>query len=465
AEGSLQNGFRTRGQARLPGTAGPVKLLIDGLITTGAAENVRIELTTGGNSQTAPKSGQESAGASTRESTGESAGENAASTVVATGQVNWREGLNASADVRLRGFPWYTLVPDLGPPPVSLQTLDGTVAWQDANYQAELTADVDSPQGQAKLSATVNGDLQKVRLTEMSVATGAGSLSGNGSVTYAGPLAWQAALQLKDFNPGFWVPALEASLSGEVTTEGQLRDGGIPAMTAGWRLEGSWRSNPASLVGDLDTSSGSWQLSGLKLAVGENRLEGSGVWGDRLSADLKLAVPRPADLLPGLAGSLEASLTAGGTPENPTGELTANARELSWRDDLAVESASLDASLKPGLRLASRLEASDIEAFDQQLKDLAVEANGDQAQHRVVVSANHAETNLELGFEGGAGPDWQTWQGALTRGLIALPEQSQRWQLQSPATLTYNDSGELTFGKHCWQWQQSSVCAEDQRLL
>lgn len=461
AEGSLQEGFRTRGQARLPGTAGPVKLLIDGLITTGTAENVRIELTTGGDSQTAPKSGQESTG----EIAVESAVESAASTVVATGQVNWREGLSASADVRLRGFPWYTLVPGLGPPPVSIQTLDGTVAWQDGNYQAELTADVDSPQGKANLSATVNGDLEKVRLTELTVATGAGSLSGNGSVTYAGPLTWQAALQLQDFNPGFWVPALEASLSGEVTTEGQLRDGGIPAMTAGWRLEGSWRSNPASLVGDLDTSSGSWQLSGLKLAVGENRLEGSGVWGDRLSADLKLAVPRPADLIPGLAGSLEASLTAGGTPEDPTGELTANARELSWWDDLAVESASLDASLKSGLRLASRLQASDIEAFGQQLKDLAVEANGDQAQHRVVVSANHAEANLELGFEGGAGPDWQTWQGALTRGLIALPEQSQRWQLQSPATLTYNDSGELTFGKHCWQWQQSSVCAEDQRLL
>lgn|GEM_PF-32288 len=461
AQGSLRNGFRTRGQARLPGTAGPVTLLVNGLVTTGAAENVRIELTTAGASDSGPKRGQEGGQASGKES----AQESAASTVVATGKVNWREGLNASADVRLRGFPWYTLVPGLGPPPVLIQTLDGTVAWQDGNYQAELTADVDSAQGTANLAATVNGDLEKVRLTELTVATGAGSLSGNGSVTYAGPLTWQAALQLQDFNPGFWVPALEARLSGEVTTEGRLRDGRIPAMTAGWRLEGSWRSNPASLVGNLDTSSGSWQLSGLKLAVGDNRLEGSGVWGDRLSADLKLAVPRPEALLSGLTGSLEATLTAGGTPQNPTGELTASARDLGWQDDLAVETASLDASLKPNQRLESRLAASDLEAFGQQLQALTVEANGDQAQHRVVVNANHAEANLELGFEGGAGPDWQTWQGALTRGVIALPEQSQRWQLESPATLAYSESGKLTFGNHCWQWQQSSVCAEDQTLL
>ncbi|KMQ74974.1 translocation/assembly module TamB domain-containing protein [Marinobacter subterrani] len=441
AQGSLQNGFRTRGQARLPGTTGPVKLLLEGLVTTEAAQDVRIELATANESG----SGQD--------------------TVVATGKVNWIGGLNASADLRLRGFPWYTLVPQLGPPPVSLQSLDGTVSWQEGNYQAQLTAEVDSPQGKAEVSATVDGDLEKVRLTDLALVTGAGSLVGNGSVNYAGAVAWQAALQLKDFNPGFWVPALEASLSGEVKTEGQLRDGEIPDMSARWNLEGAWRSNPASLVGNLDTSSGNWELSGLELAVGENTLEGSGVWGDRLRTNLALAVPRPEAILPGLAGSLQATLEAGGTPTDPTAVLKASARNLSWQEKLAAERLTLDARLEPGMRLTSSLEGSDIAAFGQELKALTVTANGQQSEHRITVSASHAEANLELAFEGGAGPDWQTWQGALARGLIALPEQDQRWQLQSPAALAFSESGELTFGNHCWRWQQSSVCAEDQTLL
>ncbi|MFP3440767.1 hypothetical protein R0K18_23825, partial [Pantoea sp. SIMBA_133] len=49
--------------------------------------------------------------------------------------------------------------------------------------------------------------------------------------------------------------------------------------------------------------------------------------------------------------------------------------------------------------------------------------------------------------------------------MIDLPEQSQQWRLQAPATLAYKADGELTFGNHCWRWEESTVCAEDQTLL
>ena len=46
-----------------------------------------------------------------------------------------------------------------------------------------------------------------------------------------------------------------------------------------------------------------------------------------------------------------------------------------------------------------------------------------------------------------------------------MPGQQQNWELESPAALTYGDDGALRFGAHCWRWQQSSVCADDQTLL
>jgi translocation and assembly module TamB len=156
---------------------------------------------------------------------------------------------------------------------------------------------------------------------------------------------------------------------------------------------------------------------------------------------------------------------AEGTPERPTGELTARARKLAWQDQLTVESLNLQASLEDGLRLASRLEAGDIRGFGQQLETLLIEADGTQRQHLVSIAASHAEADLELGFEGGVGPDWQTWQGALSRGVINLPKQSQHWALESPAALAYGADGELIFGAHCWRWQQSSICADDQALF
>ena len=436
ARGSLQNGFRTRGQARLPGTTGPVKLALEGLVTTQAADNIRLELTTdrqGGG-------GQDS--------------------FVATGAVEWTPKLDARADVRLRGFPWHTLVPGFEPP-VVVRSLDGTVSWRDGSYHAELKAGVDGPQGPAELSTTVDGDTGQTTLTDLIVSSGAGSLSGQGSVNFSGPLSWQAALKLEEFNPGYWVPVLEASLSGDVTTEGQLGDDPVPDMNANWNLEGDWRSNPASLVGRLDTASGSWELAELSLVVGDNRVEGSGTWGDLLRGDLALNLPRPELFLPGLTGSLEATMTAEGTPERPVGELTASARKLGWQDQLTIETLDLQANLEDGLQLSTRLQAESLQGFGQELETLILEGSGTQGQHVVNISASHTEADLELGFEGGAGPDWQTWQGALSRGVISLPEQAQRWQLESAAALAYGAGGEL----HCWRWQQSTVCAEDQTLL
>ncbi|TYC58276.1 translocation/assembly module TamB [Marinobacter sp. BW6] len=441
ARGSLQEGFRTRGQATLPGTAGPVRLTLEGLATTRAAENIRIELAAG----RASGAGQD--------------------TVVANGNVSWRQGLEASADIRLRGFPWYTLIPGLETPVVTLRSLDGTVSWREGSYHADLEAGVDGPQGSAELATTVDGDTEQTTLTNLTVSTGAGSLTGNGSVNFSGPLSWQAALSLKDFNPGYWVPVLEASLSGDVTTEGQLGDGPVPAMNAGWDLEGVWRSNPASLQGRLDTSSGSWELSDLRLLVGENRIEGNGTWGDVLRGDLALNLPAPEIVLPGLTGNLQASLTAEGTPERPTGQLRANGKNLAWQDELALETLSLEADLQEGMRLVSRLQAENLKGFGQELEILTLEANGTQGKHTVSIGARHAEADLELGFAGGAGADWKTWQGELSRGVIDLPEQSQQWRLQAPATLAYKADGELTFGNHCWRWEESTVCAEDQTLL
>lgn len=441
ARGSLQQGFRTRGQATLPGTTGLVRLTLEGLATTRAAESIRIEL------------------AADREN---GAGQD---TVVANGNVSWSEGLEASADIRLRGFPWYTLIPGFEPPVVTLRSLDGTVSWREGNYHAELQAGVEGPQGSAELTTTVDGDAEQTTLTNLAVSTGAGSLTGNGSVNFSGPLSWQAALRLKDFNPGYWVPVLEASLSGDVTTEGQLGDGPVPAMNAGWDLEGDWRSNPASLQGRLDTSSGSWELSDLQLLVGDNRIEGSGTWGEVLRGDLALNLLAPEIVLPGLTGNLQATLTAEGTPERPKGELSASGKNLGWQDKLAIETLSLEADLQDGMRLVSRLQAENLNGFGQELETLTLEANGTQGKHTVSIGARHAEADLELVFAGEAGADWRTWQGELSRGLIDLPEQSQQWRLQAPATLAYKADGELTFGNHCWRWEESTVCAEDQTLL
>lgn len=446
AKGSLQNGFKTRGEATLPGTEGPVALALEGLVTTAEARDIRLKLTA--------KNGQDAGSADTQPRT-----------LRVTGGTRWRGGLSASADVQLRKFPWYSLVEGLEELPVALHTLDGEARWEDGRYQTNLKAELDGPQGNTSLTAAAEGDTAGVQLTELQAETGAGTLSGDGAVSFSGPLSWQAALQLQDFNPGFWVPALEARLSGDVSTEGELTDGAVPAMKARWDLDGQWRSSPTVIAGRLDTSTGYWVVPELQLQVADNRLEGSGQWGSELEASLDLSLPEPEKIMPGLAGQAELQLNLTGTPDDPRAKMTASGRELQWQELVFAESLNLDAELVSGLYLDSQLQVDGINVAGQAFERLKVEANGTQDEHRVELDVRHQDAGLQLDFSGAAGAAWASWQGKLEKGEIDVPGQEQNWVLDAPAGLTYSKSGDLTFAAHCWRWQQSSVCAEEQTLL
>ncbi|HTN35045.1 MAG TPA: translocation/assembly module TamB domain-containing protein [Marinobacter sp.] len=439
ADGSLKTGFKTHGRATLPGTEGPIDLALDGHVDTGGARDIELLLTTGVPEQPG--------------------------TARATGKVSWQNGFSADTEVSLHEFPWYSLIPDFDKLPVTLNTLEGSVSWADGGYHASLTAETTSPQGQATVSSEVSGDLDEIRLTNLAVVTGAGTLAGDGSLNFSGPLAWHAALTLDDFNPGYWLPLLEASLSGDVTTQGVLRENALPDMRAHWDLTGQWQSKPASARGDIDTGSGAWKVSGLTVTVGENTLKGNGTWGDRLAGQFALSLPAPADFLNGLGGHLEARLTASGSPDEPQGELVINARELKWQNSVALESLNANATLHPGLSLDSRITAKGISASGQKLDLVTVNLAGTRENHHLTLTAANQDADLKLTFDGGFREAWNAWQGALSTGLVNLTEQEQTWQLSSPADIDYQADGKLTFAAHCWRWQVSSLCAEDQTLL
>jgi len=440
ADGSLAAGFQTRGEATLPGTEGPVELSLGGDVGTEAATDVTLELATGA--------------------------QGASGKARLKGEVSWVDGLNAEADLTLNRFPWYSLLPDMEPPAVSLNRLDGTVRWSEGQYQARIEADVEGPQGKARIASHVDGDMTKAALTDLKVETDAGSVAGNGTLAFSGPLAWQAALRLDDFDPGYWVPALSASLSGDINTEGQLREGQIPRLSADWDLSGQWQEKPAAASGTLDTESGAWKVSDLQLSVGDNRVQGSGVWGAELNAQLSLALPEPGDLLEGADGQLNAELTVAGTPEAPTGNLSLNAKSLAWQESVSVASLDVAAELKPGLTLDASVRANEVDAAGQKLQSVAVDLSGNREDHSLQAMVEHAEARVQVLFRGGFdGDTWAAWQGRLAEGRIDIPEHDQRWTLQSPAALAYTSKGKLTLGQHCWRWQQSTVCADDQTLL
>jgi translocation and assembly module TamB len=125
----------------------------------------------------------------------------------------------------------------------------------------------------------------------------------------------------------------------------------------------------------------------------------------------------------------------------------------------------LTASLSAGQTIKGDLTATNVAAVGQALETLTLDLSGTQNDHRLDISAAHRDAKVLLSFAGALGPEFSTWAGQLARGEIDVTSQDQFWRLNQPADLTYSEAGRLTFGQHCWMWQEASVCAGQQTLL
>ncbi|OEY67055.1 translocation/assembly module TamB domain-containing protein [Marinobacter sp. X15-166B] len=443
-EGDLTNGVRVTTGARLPGTEGDIAASVGGVVTATGARDLEIELT-GPQEHTAVS------------------GDTPQGTVKITGEAGWSEGLQASADLQLDRFPWYSLLPGVEPPPVALEHLSGRVRYDDGRYQGSLTLTSSGPMGDARASATLTGDLAGVKITEFNAQTGAGSLQGEGTLGFDGPLTWQARLQLAGFNPGYWVPPLQASLDGEVTTRGALPPNGAPELAANWRLTGSWRDQETRVAGRLNAQQGDWALTGLDLQVGQNTLTGNGQLGQGLTAEVTVAFPDLSAFVPQLQGQIKGRASASGTLDEPNGQLELQGSDFAWQDSLKVDTLTLTARLRDQLTLDSDLAAARIEAAGQVIDELEVRLTGTPDDHQLTVAGVLDQLKSYLRFNG----RWHRgWDGQLSEGRLDLIEQQQLWRLAGPADIRYRtDDNHLSVGAHCWRWQGSAVCAQDQTLL
>ncbi len=436
-QGTLADGFRTRSQATLEGTAGPLQAAVRGRVTTTAVDQLQLTVN-------APASADADVGQLTL-----------------NGDLSWQAGLAANARMELQRFPWYTLLPDVAPPAVELESLVLDGQYDNGGYQADLEAAVYGPMGKASLTGRAEGDLASVRLDHLILITGAGKAHGEVVVDYVEALAWDGRLALDQFNPGYWLPWLQAQLNGEVTSTGGLDDGGLQ-LAADWMLDGRWQGQAASSRGKVSGQGGRWTVPDATLTVGANQLQAKGEWGEQVSGQLNLAFPDPAALLPELAGQLSARFTISGTPDALDGELRATGAGLAWGDSATLESLAVTATLSESESVDAAAEAQTLAFAGQSIDRVALSLAGTVEQHELTLKTRQRELITHLAAAGG----WQDgWLGQLTEALLELPEQEQLWALQQPMAIAYQLDNSLTLGTHCWRWQQSTVCADDQTLM
>lgn len=430
AQGNLDDGYRLVGDGSLQGEGGAVVLLLDALLD---ATQVRVD--------------------TLRLDAGE------AQRIDLNGQLDWTEGIRGEADLAWRDFPWRRLYPEVDEPPVALRRLDAQLQYDNGNYLGNFDAALTGPAGDFSLQSPVSGDLGIVHLPQLQLIAGRGRASGNLSLGFADGIDWNTTLTLSAFDPSYWVAELPGQLGGTLASRGALKDEALQAQ-AQLDLAGTLRRQPLQVQLDANGEDAAWDIPRLELRLGDNHIQGSGRWAETLRADLQLALPRLAQLWPGLQGQLAGNLTLAGTPQAPQGELKLDGSGIALEDN-RVARLQLSAALAEGQRGQLRLDASGLEAGDTELGDLQLAADGTQQAHQATVQLEGGLLDLSLAVDGGLRGD--DWRGRLRSA--ELQAEGQQWALRQPASLERLASGTFTLGAHCWASGPATLCADNQRLL
>lgn len=433
--GDLDAGYRVQGSAQLPGEEGQVAMTLEALVSAIGVSGLDLQLR--------PVDEPDR-------------------TLSISGNASWADEPVADVQIELDRFPWYWLYPqDIGD--IELQRLTASGVLRGEAYNADIAAAVSGVAGQSiDLTVTLEGDAESVRIAPLTLQTSAGRASGEVLLGLVDGISWDARLLLEQLDPGVFVSDLPGALSGPLTSAGSLVDETL-TLQAAWQLDGRLRGQPLNLRGTVEKQQEAWAFNDLLLSQGDNRIAGSGEWGERIAADLNIEMPNLRTLWPGLSGRLNGTVRAAGDPEQPDITLSLRGERLAY-DDLFLLGLELEGNLRLTEQLPGelRLETRRMRSGDTSLGNLLVRLSGDRADHRVQLDLQDGVVDLSARVSGVLHDD--RWDGQLSQGEISAEEMT--WRQRESAPLSYRfDPGQLRLGAHCWQHENSNLCFQDEQHL
>jgi translocation and assembly module TamB len=342
-------------------------------------------------------------------------------------------------------------------------SLDVQLQWSSLQWPLTTQPAVSSPEGRLQLAGTPDawnlelamqvagsqvpasdwlargeGDLRELRLEYLQGKLLDGNVALAGTVGWDPVPRWNLQVVGNDLNPGSWQPDIPGLLAFELSTDGQIDAQQGPQLSfALQRLSGELSGRPLSAAGKGAVVGDALTLESLDLASGNNRLHGSGkVDGEQLALDWTLQVPQPGLLLPGAAGSLQASGRLAGTTASPrlSARLAGSGLQL---DDLLLPrlSADVQVGLAAEAPLQLDLELESLQQGGQPLLDAArLNVIGTTASHQLTLALQGPSEQLQASLAGGLDVQQSAWLGSLS-ALNISSTAFGNWELAQAAPL------------------------------
>ncbi|MGY1518929.1 translocation/assembly module TamB domain-containing protein [Luteimonas sp. A482] len=364
---------------------------------------------------------------------------------------DFRFAVNARG-LRFGGDPQAVDAQPADPAPVIGIDADFGIAGSSRAWAVIGNATVEREALRAQLEIDGRGDLETLRLQALRATMPGGRLDATGEVGWSPALHWELEATLAGFDPGYFAPAWNGAVDGQLSSRGSTRDdGGLDLDVQASELSGSLRGRRIdgtasfAMRGPATGQTRSDYEGAADLRIGGSRIDASGSLTDRLLLDARLAPLDLADLLPDAAGSLRGTLQAQGTRTAPDVEANLQGTGLRW-GDYAASSLRVQGRL-PWSRGRGQLvvEGSGLNA-GVALDHVRIDARGPVENLQLDAQAR-SEALGSLALQGSARRGGQGWSGELA-ALRLVPTRGAAWRLQAPARWAQRGSS-WTLSRSC----------------
>ncbi|TCK19091.1 autotransporter translocation and assembly factor TamB [Thiogranum longum] len=329
------------------------------------------------------------------------------------------------------------------------------------DYRLKLEGPLDIRNAPAmQVQARGHGDSGQLAIDALDITMLDGSLAASGNVAWAPGFTLAMDIKASGINPGLQWPEWPGRLDLETRLDVTSKDERVAAAFRKLRLKGTLHTQPITVEGDLGFKNGLPESTGLRIALGENRAEVSGVLDARTGLRYQVDAPKLAGVMPGLAGQVRANGVIKGPMDAVSANLDLSASGLSYQGN-SVQTLSAQALIDPVRPQASKLSIRAQGALigKTPVQSLALTSQGWIDRHKVSldVTAGQGRTLVELrgGYRQAA------WDGVLEVATLELRALGN-WQLRDPVELHVTARDARPF-KACWQAQQRQVCVRGSR--
>ncbi|KAA8997717.1 translocation/assembly module TamB [Affinibrenneria salicis] len=331
---------------------------------------------------------------------------------------------------------------------------------QATDYTLALRGDVrGSDLPPATLQLDGKGNTQQFSLTRLRVSALQGNTDLSGLVDWSKAVSWRGQLTLSGINTARQWPEWPARLDGKITTTGSVYGGSWQLRVPELRLDGNVKQNKVTARGELrGNAAGQWQIPGLDLTLGRNKLSVSGQLSDKWQLDAAIDAPSLDGTLPGLGGTAKGTLKLRGELSAPQLLADITASGLRWQD-LSVRRVSVNGDVQSAQQVQGKLAVriEQVKQGDLDLSLITLDASGSEKQHQLKLALQGEPVAGQLALNGSFDRAQQRWRGTLNDTRVDTP--AGEWSQTRAIALDYlNAQQKVTIGPHCWRNPNAELC-------